>query len=63
MRSESPLRYAPEASAAKFSKDPVRVAARAAEIATSLSSFAASVALDYQRGTVEEEFAGNARPS
>ena len=54
MRSQSPLRYAPEASAAKFTKDPVRVAARAADIATSLSSFAVSVALDYQRGTVEE---------
>ena len=54
MRSQSPLRYAPEASAAKFTKDPVRVAARAADIATSLSSFAVSVAVDYQRGTVEE---------
>lgn len=52
-RSQAPLRYDPEASARKFSRDPVRVAARAAEIAQSLSSFAVDVALDYQRGTME----------
>jgi len=52
-RSAAPLRYDPEASARKFSRDPVRVAARAAEIAQSLSSFAVDVALDYQRGTME----------
>jgi len=52
-RSQAPLRYDPVASARKFSRDPVRVAARAAEIAQSLSSFAVDVALDYQRGTME----------
>ena len=52
-RSGAPLRYDPEASARKFSRDPVRVVARAAEIAQSLSSFAVDAALDYRRGTME----------
>ena len=52
-RSGAPLRYDPEASARKFSRDPVRVVARAAEIAQSLSSFAVAAALDYRRGTME----------
>ena len=52
-RSGAPLRYDPEASARKFSRDPVRAVARAAEIAQSLSSFAVDAALDYRRGTME----------
>lgn len=53
-RSAVPLRYEPTESAKRFSRDPARVAARAAEITATLSSFAASVAMDYQRGQVEE---------
>ena len=53
-RGRSPLRYDPEASAKRFSRDPLAVAGRSAEIAGTLSSFAASVAMDYQRGEVEK---------
>jgi len=53
-RSAMPLRYDPTESAKRFTRDPARVAARAAEITATLSSFAASVAMDYQRGQVEE---------